>query len=196
MIARLRGILLERAADSVVIDAGGVGYRVRVSSQTLAELPAAGDVELRTHLHVAEGVMELFGFFRAAEQRAFELLLRVQNVGPKTALQILSAVPAQELGRLVADGDRTRLRAVPGVGPKTAERLIVELREAFSTALPADAPRATAGPEAEAAETLIGLGLKAALAADLARRAAAALPAPVTLQGLVREALRLMQARG
>ena len=197
MIARLRGALLERAADSVVIDAGGVGYRVRVSSQTLADLPPSGDVEVRTHLHVAEGVMELFGFFLAAEQRAFELLLRVQNVGPKTALQILSAIPAAELGRLVASGDRARLRAVPGVGPKTVERLIVELRDAFSTELPDEAPRAAreAGPAAEAAETLVGLGLKPALAADLVRRASTSLPPPATLEGLVREALRLMQTR-
>jgi len=196
MIARLHGVLLERAPDSVVIDTGGVGYRVRVSTQTLHDLPASGDVELRTHMHVAEGVLELFGFSKASEQRAFELLLRVQNVGPKTALQILSAIPAAELGRLVAAGDRARLRAVPGVGPKTAERLIVELRDAFSAETPDETPRAAAGGvEGEAADTLAGLGLKPAQAADLVRRAGASLPAPYTLQELVREALRLMQAR-
>ena len=196
MIARLRGVLLDRGADSLVIDAGGVGYRVRISAQTLAELPPGQvPVDLRTHLHLGEGVMDLYGFTTAAEQRAFELLIRVQNVGPKTAMQILSAVPAAELGRLVAAGDRTRLRAVPGVGAKTAERLIVELREAFATELPAEAPLAQAGVEAEAALTLVGLGLKNIQAADLVRRAVAGTGASPTLQGLVREALRLMQAR-
>jgi holliday junction DNA helicase RuvA len=195
MIARLRGTLLERGADSVVIEAGGVGYRVRVSAPTLAELGAVGGtVELRTHMHLGEGVMDLYGFSGAAEQRAFELLLRVQNVGPRTALQILSAIPAAELGRLVAGGDRARLRAVPGVGPKTAERLIVELREAFSVEPPAESP-APAGMETEAAAALVGLGLKNVQAVDLVRRAAAGAPAPPTLEVLVREALRLMQAR-
>ena len=195
MIARLRGVLLDRGADGVVVDAAGVGYRVRVSSHTLAELPPKGaQVEIRTHLHLAEGLMELYGFTTAAEQRAFELLLRVQNVGPKTALQILSAVPAAELGRLVASGDRARLRAVPGVGPKTVERLIVELREAFATELPTETP-SPGGVEAEAVLTLVGLGLKNVQAADLIRRAAVGVVPPPDLQGLVREALRLMQAR-
>lgn len=196
MIARLHGVLLDRGADSVVIDAGGVGYRVRVSAQTLAELPTGRvPVDLRTHLHLGESLMDLYGFSTASEQRAFELLIRVQNVGPRTALQILSAIPAAELGRLVAAGDRARLRAVPGVGPKTAERLIVELRDAFATEMPPETPPAFAGVETEATLTLVGLGLKNLQAAELVRRAVAGVVPPPTLQGLVREALRLMQAR-
>jgi Holliday junction DNA helicase RuvA len=190
-------VLLDRGPDGVVVEAGGVGYRVRVSAQTLGEMPPVQmPVELRTHLHLAEGLMELYGFITAVEQRAFELLLRVQNVGPKTAIQILSAVPAAELGRLVAAGDRVRLRALPGVGPKTVERLIVELREAFVAELPPESPPQEAGGiEAEAASTLVGLGLKNGQAADLVRRAIAGVPSPPSLQVLVREALRIMQAR-
>lgn len=195
MIARLHGTLVERGADWVVLNVHGVGYRVRVSSPTLRELGVGSDAELRTHLHVGDGVMELYGFGSAAEQRVFELLLRVQNVGPGKALQILSAVPARELAQLVASGDRARLRAVPGVGPKTADRLIVELREAFAGEFPGETDEGRAGPQAEAASALVGLGLKQAQAVDLVRRAANESPAPQSVERLVRDALKLMQAR-
>lgn len=194
MIARLRGVVIDRGPDWAVLDAHGVGYRVRVSTQTLRELTIGSDSDLRTYLHVAEGVMDLYGFSSAVEQRAFELLLRVQNVGPGKALQILSAAPAEELAQLIASGDRARLRAVPGVGPKTAERLIVELREAFATELPVAAEDVQVGPRAEAATALVGLGLKQTQATDLVRRAATDLSMPHTAEKLVREALRLMRA--
>jgi len=195
MIARLRGVLVERGADWVIVDAHGVGYRVRVSSRTVRELELGASAELRTHMHVGDGVMDLYGFSSAAEQRAFELLLRVQSIGPAKALQILSAVPAGELARLIAGGDRARLKSVPGVGPKTAERLIVELKEAFVSEVPPEVEGVQGGAQAEAASALVGLGLKQAQAADLVRRAANDSAAPHTVEKLVREALRLIQAR-
>mgnify|MGYP001573440824 CR=1 FL=1 len=185
MIARLRGVLIERRPDAVVIDAGGVGYLVRVTLRTLARLPATSQpVDLRTHLHVTEGALDLYGFGEPEEQNAFALLLRVSGIGPRTALQILSSTPPGELAWLIASGDKVRLRALPGIGPKTAERLIVELREAFASA----ATQPVDDVEAQAASALIELGMKPPQAADAVRRVRSA--GAQTLESIVREALR------
>jgi holliday junction DNA helicase RuvA len=130
MIALLRGEVAVRRSDHVVVLSGGVGYRAAVSAQTLAQVPAVGDeVTLHTHLIVRDDALALYGFGSEQERDLFLMLLSVQAVGPKVALAVLSAGPPRALIASLAAGDAARLQAVPGIGKRTAERIIVELRE-------------------------------------------------------------------
>ena len=130
MIARLEGVLLERTPTRVVIDVHGVGYEVFVPLSTFAALPDAGKtVALRIYTHAREGALQLFGFATAVERTAFELLLRASRVGPKLAQTVLSGIDPAGLLQAIRDGDGAPLRAVPGVGAKMADRILVELRD-------------------------------------------------------------------
>jgi Holliday junction DNA helicase RuvA len=130
MIALLRGEVAVRRTDHVVILTGGVGHRAAVSAQTLAHVPAVGEqVTLHTHLIVRDDALTLYGFASEQERDLFLMLLSVQAVGPKVALAVLSAGPPRELIGALAAGDGARFQAVPGIGKRTAERIIVELRE-------------------------------------------------------------------
>jgi holliday junction DNA helicase RuvA len=139
MIALLRGEVAVRRGDHVVILAGSVGYRAAVSAQTLAHVPAVGEqVMLHTHLIVRDDALALYGFASEQERDLFLMLLAVQAVGPKVALAVLSAGTPRELIGALAAGDAARFQAVPGIGKRTAERIIVELREKVGVS--ADAP--------------------------------------------------------
>jgi Holliday junction DNA helicase RuvA len=130
VIALLTGEVAVRRADHVVVAAGGVGYRVAVSAETLRSVPAAGKpVTLHTHLIARDDALLLYGFATEEERDLFLLLIGVQSVGPKMALAVLSGGPPRELLAAVAAGDTARLQAVPGIGKRTAERVVVELRE-------------------------------------------------------------------
>jgi Holliday junction DNA helicase RuvA len=130
VIALLRGEVAVRRTDHVVILSGSVGYRAAVSAQTLAHVPAVGErVTLHTHLIVRDDALTLYGFASEQERDLFLMLLAVQAVGPKVALAVLSAAPPRELIGALAAGDAARFQAVPGIGKRTAERIIVELRE-------------------------------------------------------------------
>jgi Holliday junction DNA helicase RuvA len=130
MIALLRGEVAVRRTDHVVVLSGSVGYRAAVSAQTLAHVPAVGELlTLHTHLIVRDDALALYGFHSEQERDLFLMLLSVQAVGPKVALAVLSAGPPRELIRALAAGDAARFQAVPGIGKRTAERIIVELRE-------------------------------------------------------------------
>jgi holliday junction DNA helicase RuvA len=130
MIALLRGEVAVRRTDHVVILSGSVGYRAAVSAQTLAHVPAVGEqVTLHTHLIVRDDALALYGFASEQERDLFLMLLSVQAVGPKVALAVLSAGPPRALIGALAAGDAARFQAVPGIGKRTAERIIVELRE-------------------------------------------------------------------
>ena len=130
MIALLSGEVAVRRADHVVVATGGLGYRVAVSAETLRSVPAAGrPVTLHTHLIVRDDALLLYGFATEEERDLFLLLIGVQSVGPKMALAVLSGGPPRELLTAVAAGDTARLQAVPGIGKRTAERVVVELRE-------------------------------------------------------------------
>jgi Holliday junction DNA helicase RuvA len=130
VIALLSGEVAVRRADHVVVATGGVGYRVAVSAETLRSVPAAGKpVTLHTHLIVRDDALLLYGFASEEERDLFLLLIGVQSVGPKMALAVLSGGPPRELLAAVAAGDTARLQAVPGIGKRTAERVVVELRE-------------------------------------------------------------------
>ena len=138
MIALIAGDVAVRRADHVVVEtSGGVGYRVAVSAETLKHIPAAGHpVSLHTELIVRDDAMSLYGFATEEERDLFVLLLGVQSVGPKVALAVLSGGTPRELITALAAGDAARFQAVPGIGKRTAERIIVELRE--KVGVPAD----------------------------------------------------------
>jgi Holliday junction DNA helicase RuvA len=165
VIALISGTVAVRRGDHVVIDCGGVGYRLAVSAETLRHVPAAGrQVTLHTHLIVRDDALALYGFASEEERDLFLMLLGVQSVGPKVALAVLSGAPPRELLAIVAGGDVARLQAAPGVGKRTAERIIVELREKVGAALPEDVISVARGddPSALAREALLGLGYNAA----------------------------------
>jgi holliday junction DNA helicase RuvA len=202
VIASLRGTLAERGAAHCVVEAGGVGYLVSVSTHTARTLPEAGEtVFLHTHQVVREDAVMLFGFADLEERRLFELLITVSGVGPKVALAVLSGLAPAALARAIREENVAALVSVPGVGRKTAERLIVELRDkleltvAASRAVPPATgvlPRSERFEDAVAA--LVGLGYSPPHAQDAVRRAAED-DADVTFEGLVRRALaRLSKA--
>jgi Holliday junction DNA helicase RuvA len=179
MIAVLRGEVAVRRPDHVVLLCKSVGYRASVSAETLRHIPPIGELAtLHTHLIVRDDALALYGFHTEQERDLFLMLLSVQAVGPKVALAVLSAGPVRDLISALAAGDTARLQAVPGIGKRTAERIIVELREKVGVAAgPADgepeAIRARRGgslePLALAREGLLELGYAPAEAEDLLR---------------------------
>ena len=165
MIALISGKVAVRRADHVVVDCGGVGYRLAVSGETLRQVPAVGlEVVLHTHLVVRDDALALYGFATEEERDLFLLLLGVQSVGPKVALGVLSGAPPRALLAAVAAGDVATLQAAPGVGKRTAERIVVELREKVGVTVGDDAISVMRGddPLALAREALVGLGYAAA----------------------------------
>jgi Holliday junction DNA helicase RuvA len=160
MIALLEGKVAVRRADHVVVSCGGVGYRLAVSAETLRHVPRLGsDVSLHTHLIVRDDALLLYGFATEEERDLFLLLIGVQAVGPKMALAVLSGGPPREVLGAVAAGDTARLQAAPGIGKRTAERIVVELREKVG-ATPDDPIVITRGddPRMLARDGLLGLG--------------------------------------
>ncbi len=162
MIALVRGEVVVRLPGEVVIEAAGVGYRLAVSSQTLSAVPAAGEqARLFAQLVLRDDAMHLFGFATEAERELFLMLIGVQGVGPKVALAVLSGGAPRELLNAIASGDSARFQAVPGIGKRTAERIIVELREKVAGKVSDEiVVRHTASddPRTLAREGLLGLG--------------------------------------
>ncbi len=130
MIAHLRGRLLSKHPNQAVVETGGVGYDVHISVPTFSELPAVGaEVVLFIHTHVREDALALYGFLRAGERKLFERLIGVSGIGPRLAITILSGMPAEEMVGALRAGDAARLTRIPGIGRKTAERMVLELRD-------------------------------------------------------------------
>ena len=172
MYAHIEGIVAEKDQDSIVLDAGGVGYLLNVSGATLSMAPAVGErMKLYCVLNVREDAMELCGFYSREEKRMYERLRSVSGVGSRTALQILSALSVRDLSIALVSGDAAALTRVPGIGKKTAQRLVLELKDKVDDAqLTAQAasisPKVNAkGPEAEAIAALVSLGYSSAEAA-------------------------------
>ena len=160
MIGRLKGILVEKNPPQAVIDVNGVGYEVDVSMQTFYRLPATGEaVQLYTQLVVREDAHLLFGFATADERATFRHLVKVSGIGAKTALGILSAMSADELAQAVAEEDVKRLSSAPGIGKKTAERMVLELRGKLVSAV-SDGPTALSAADGtdDIVSTLLALG--------------------------------------
>jgi Holliday junction DNA helicase RuvA len=177
VIASVRGAVAARRPDHVVVECAGVGYRLAVSAQTLRQVPAVGDEALLlTHLVLRDDGMQLYGFATEEERALFLMLIGVQSVGPKVALAVLSGGPPRELVRAIGAGDSARFQAVPGIGKRTAERIIVELREKVDgggegVAGPNGGPAGSDEPRALAREGLVGLGFSSQEAEELLERA-------------------------
>ena len=173
MIARLSGVLAEKAPPSVLVDVGGVGYEVQVPMSTFYNLPGLGEkVTLLTQFIVREDAQLLYGFLTATERESFRELIKISGVGPRIALAVLSGLNANELAQAVASQETARLIKVPGIGKKTAERMVLELREKAGAA---DGPASFSGsgaalpatPLAEARSALEALGYKSAEASKM-----------------------------
>jgi holliday junction DNA helicase RuvA len=202
VIASVRGEVLVRRPDHIVIESGGVGYRLAVSAETLKAVPAIGSkAMLHAHLVARDDSLSLYGFAAEEERDLFLQLISVSGVGPKVALAVLSGAAPRELLRAIATGDAKRFQAVPGVGKRTAERIIVELREKIADALdeaalagaaageeeprsmareglvnlgysPAESERLLDGADGDSAEELIGAALRRAADVSPAKEAA------------------------
>jgi len=162
VIAHLRGKILRKEPQEVVVHVGGVGYRVAIPVSTFYRLGDDGaEVSLLTHTHVRDDTLALFGFLSAGEQRLFERLISVAGVGPKLAINILSGIEAPDLVAALTTNDLARLTRIPGVGKKTAERLVLELKDKMPALLPAvEAPAAAppASPRDDLVSALVHLG--------------------------------------
>ena len=189
MIALVRGEVAVRRSDHVVVLTGGVGYRLAVSAETLRHVPAAGrTVSLHSHLVVRDDALALYGFATEEERDLFLALIGVQSVGPKVALAVLSGGPPRDIVAAVAAGDVARLQAVPGIGKRTAERIVVELREKVAAALGAAGEEIVVtradDPRRLARDGLVELGFTVAEADELLRDAADGAPEDLIAQAL------------
>jgi len=199
MIAHLRGILLEKHPNQAVVEAQGVGYDVAIPISTFTALPEPGvEVRLKIHTVVREDAILLFGFLTAQEKGLFEKLITVSGVGPKLALTVLSGIAASDLADVIRASDVQKLTRVPGIGKKTAERIVLELRDKID-----DSPRRAAGlpgapavilsrEEADVVSALVNLGAQRAAAETAARRAAQEL-AGKGFEEVFRRALELLR---
>lgn len=189
MIGILKGLLVEKSFPQVVVSCAGVGYEVDVPMSTFYPLPRAGEeVTLLTHLVVREDAHLLFGFLTREERSAFRQLLKVSGVGPKVALSVLSGLSVDELAAAVAAEDAARLTRVPGIGKKTAERLILELRDKLPgmTAGAARADAAGGAAPSDVVQALTALGYND----REAQAAVKGLPADLALADAIRQALK------
>jgi len=196
MIAVLRGVLVEKHPNQAVVDAGGVGYELHIPITTYTRLPEAGaEVRLRVYTHVREDTLALYGFLSLDEKTLFEKLIGVSGIGPSLAIKILSGLAAADLITAIRKGELERLVRIPGVGKKTAERMVLELRDK----LPAPAGDSAAAPapslsevEQDVLSALANLGC-ARPAAEQAIRKAKAGGAPGDFEPLFRRALELVR---
>lgn len=190
MIGRLRGDLVSVQGDSLIIDVAGVGYEVAVTSRAFLELPSLGsEIVLHTHLHVREDQMALFGFTAADERNLFRLLLGTSGIGPKVGLAILATMSADDLRRVVATDDVAALTSVPGIGKRTAQKLLLELRPKLEVP---DGDLQISGPLSEVRSALEGLGYQSEEIGVALRD----LPADLPVGEMLRESLRRLGKRG
>ena len=167
MIAHLRGKLLSKHPNQAIVEVGGVGYDLTISIPTFSGLPAAGtEVALHVYTHVREDVIALYGFLRSSEKQLFEKLITVSGIGPKLAITILSGMAADEMVAAIRGNDVARLTRIPGIGKKTAERLVLELRDKLPEAGPAAARMmpARSAVEEDVLSALVNLGYQRAAA--------------------------------
>jgi Holliday junction DNA helicase RuvA len=189
MIARLTGRLVEKHPPGIVVDVHGVGYELDVPMSTFYHLPATGqEVTLLTHLVVREDAQLLFGFGSEAERQLFRQLLRISGIGARIALSLLSGLSVAEVQAAVAQQDSARLTRIPGIGKKTAERLLLELKDKLGPVAGAPAKAAAAPAGEDALNALVALGYSD----KEARAALARLGAELPVQDAIRQALRIL----
>jgi Holliday junction DNA helicase RuvA len=163
MIAHLRGRLIAKHPNQAIVETAGVGYDIVISVPTFSDLPALGaEVALHIHTHVREDTIALYGFLRPAEKQLFEKLISVSGIGPKLAITILSGMPTDEMVRAIRGNDLGRLTRVPGIGKKTAERLVLELRDKLEDFGAAPTTAAVTPVEEDVLSALTNLGYQRA----------------------------------
>jgi Holliday junction DNA helicase RuvA len=189
VIGRLQGLLAEKNPPQVLVDCNGVGYEVDVPMSTFYNLPGVGEkVSLLTHFVVREDAQILYGFGSAAEREAFRQLIKISGVGPRTALSVLSGMSVVDIAQAVTAQDAGRLVKVPGIGKKTAERLLLELKGKFGADLGAGATAATSDAQADILQALVALGYSDKEAAASLK----ALPKDVTVSEGIKLALKAL----
>ncbi len=187
MIGRIAGTLLEKHPPAVLVEAGGVGYEIDVPMSTFCNLPALGErVSLLTHLVVREDAHQLYGFLTAAERQAFRELIRISGVGSRTALAVLSGLSVAELAQAVTLQESARLTRIPGIGKKTAERLLLELKGKLGAALAGAGTVPVAEGSPDVLRALVALGYSEKEAAAAVRQ----LPADASVSDGIRIALK------
>jgi Holliday junction DNA helicase RuvA len=199
MIAHIQGSLYFKSPEHLIIDVDGIGYQVHVPLTTFYELPDVGNtVALHIHTHVREDALQLYGFQAQEEKALFIRLMGVAGIGPRLAVNILSGISPAELAESLLQGDLARLISIPGVGRKTAERIMVEMRDKVSTLVPGHdvtVPLKTAAEEAmieDALSALLNLGYKKGMAQRAIENARKRLEGEVTLENLLKESLRAL----
>ena len=189
MIGKLTGILSDKNPPQVLVDCSGVGYEVQVPMSTFYNLPASGEkVSLLTHFVVREDAQILYGFATEAERAAFRELIKISGVGPRTALSVLSGMSVSELSQAVTTQESGRLVKVPGIGKKTAERLLLELKGKFGPDLGTAAAGATGDAQGDILQALVALGYSDKEAAASLK----ALPRDVGVSEGIRQALKAL----
>jgi holliday junction DNA helicase RuvA len=192
MIAHLRGRLLSKHPNQAIVECGGVGYDVVITVPTFADLPEAGsEVALFIHTHVREDQLALFGFLRAEEKKLFEKLLVVSGIGPKLAVTILSGMKTPDMVGAIRSGDVARLTKIPGIGKKTAERMILELKDKLEEFTAAPLPPAVTPLEDDVISALVNLGYQRPVA-ERALAVASRSGAAGSFDKLFREALAVL----
>ncbi|HEX4763510.1 MAG TPA: Holliday junction branch migration protein RuvA [Usitatibacter sp.] len=187
MIGRISGTLVEKNFPQIVVSCAGVGYEVDVPMSTFYPLPRTGEeVTLLTHLVVREDAHLLFGFITAAERAAFRQLLKISGVGPKVALSVLSGLSVDDLSAAVASGDAARLTKIPGIGKKTAERLVLELRDKLPKTVTAVRVEGASATGNDVVGALLALGYNEREAAAAVKQ----VPADLQLADAIRQALK------
>jgi len=194
VIALLTGHLAFRSPEQIIVDVAGVGYRLQIPLSTFYALPEEGKVQLQVYTHVKEDSINLFGFATVTEKDLFSLLISVSGVGPKLAITTLSHIPGDELALALSEGDIPRLVAIPGIGKKSAERLILELQDkatayAVTAAIPSNPGKASENKN-DAVSALVNLGYKE----TLAKRALGTLqlPSDTPLEEILKAALQVL----
>jgi len=198
MIAHLRGVLLEKHPNQAIVETAGVGYDVTIPVSTFTHLPDAGaEVRLRIHTHVREDALALYGFLTRDEKALFEKLIEVSGIGPTLAVKILSGLAAPDLINYIRRGEVERLVRIPGIGKKTAERMVLELRDklpAASAGADSAAPADTLSPvDQDVLSALLNLGCARAPAEAAVRKAKAGGGGMLEFEPLFRRALELVR---
>ncbi len=200
MIAWLKGVLLEKKVDQIVLEVGGVGYLVHVPLSTYYTLPeAGGEVALRIYTHVREDQISLYGFSNEMEREWFQHLIRISGIGPRLAVNILSGISPEDLKLAIVSGDATRLQAIPGIGKKMAARMVVELKELYPTLKGEAAGETSPLPEdsatlfTDAVSALMNLGFKPQESSKAVRKILSDFPGQPLLKDVIRLALKTLQ---
>lgn len=201
MIAHIRGRLMRKTTEAVVIDVNGVGYEVFIPLTTYYQLPDMGqELSLNVHTNVREDAIQLYGFLTHEEKEGFQLLISVSGVGPKLARNILSGIPVGELVNAIASSDRARLNSIPGIGAKSAERLIVELKDKVKNLQRSEEAKGPAAREkdqlsVDVISALDNLGYRTALSEEAVKKARLLLASGFGFEELFKEALKLLSKK-